>query len=157
MIEDMEERADAAWGWPHDDRAGTPEPDCSDARFDLSPQVIRAESAIADILEWKLGPADRPCPGEQPPLCGQPSQAAAVPEVAGKKKSIKAGTRSGRPSLNITRPIYAGDVAQMAGCTPKHIYDLCSQPGAVPHSRRGRRITFDRAEIEAWLAGLKVA
>jgi hypothetical protein len=53
-------------------------------------------------------------------------------------------------------PINAEEVAYMALCSPKHVYDLCSQPGAIPHFRRGRRITFDRAEIQAWLDGFKV-
>ena len=53
-------------------------------------------------------------------------------------------------------PINAEEVAYMALCSPKHVYDLCSQPSAIPHFRRGRRITFDRAEIQAWLDGFKV-
>lgn len=131
---------------------GTPCPEWRDEEPD--PQTLRAECMIADIMAWKLGPAERPFPGEQPSPAAVPAvirvtQVKTVTPVNARKKLVK--------SERLPAPIDAEEVSYMALCSPKHIYDLGKQPGAIPHSRRRRRITFDRAEIQAWLDGFKVA
>jgi predicted DNA-binding transcriptional regulator AlpA len=77
--------------------------------------------------------------------------------VTTRKKPSVSGTRLAKLPLDMSAPLTAKEVAQMADCSPKHIYDLCKMPGAIPHSRRRRRLTFDRAEIQEWPRRFKVA
>lgn len=44
------------------------------------------------------------------------------------------------------------DVADYAGIAKSTIYKLTSS-GEMPHSKRGRRLYFDRDQIDTWLMG----
>jgi hypothetical protein len=134
-----------------DDEAGLPAPDW-DENYEISSEVLETECAIANIL-------GRREEGRLLPIRQQPSLVVAVPDSTGLsgKKPVRRETRRLKNAPDLPPPIDAKEVAYMALCSSKHIYDLCSQPGAIPHSRRRRRITFDRAEIQAWLDGFRVS
>jgi hypothetical protein len=82
--------------WPDEDQPGTPMPEWPDE--EPSAEVLKVECAIADLIDWKLGPAGRPFPEELLlPMRGQPSIAAAILQVSQvievpKKKSVKSET-----------------------------------------------------------------
>jgi excisionase family DNA binding protein len=50
----------------------------------------------------------------------------------------------------------AAEVAEIIGCTRKHVYDL-AQKGRIPHYRIGGLIRFDLQEIAEWLESFKIA
>jgi predicted DNA-binding transcriptional regulator AlpA len=136
-----------------------------DARFDPNPETIRAEGLIADLLDWKLDPSDRPFPGDQ--LRPMSVLAPSVPDVKKTVKSerlVSVGADEKKkwtelaPPVPPTRPrlLSAKEVAQMRGCTPKHIYHLCITR-QIPHSKFGHAVKFEQAEIAAWLDFHKIA
>lgn len=47
------------------------------------------------------------------------------------------------------------ECAEFTGKSKSHLYKLTSS-GGIPHSKRGKRLYFDRREIEQWLLQHKV-
>jgi excisionase family DNA binding protein len=60
-----------------------------------------------------------------------------------------------RPSC-LPKLVDAAVVADLIGCTRKHVYDL-AQKGQIPHYRIGGLIRFNLQEIVEWIESFKVA
>lgn len=52
--------------------------------------------------------------------------------------------------------IGAAEVAELAGWSTKHVYDL-ARKGLIPHYRIGGSIRFDPIKVKAWLDQHEIA